>query len=104
VCFSKDVEADVEACEFDLANNYVGVMSDTAGFKMNKDLEGGKYVGLVGRLPVRIRGIVDKGDFIVPTVDGCARAGQSGEEVFKIGVAIENNYEDSEKLVECIIK
>lgn len=103
LCVSTDVEADVEICQTDLANNYVGVVSEKPGFIMSKQVDG-PCVGLVGRLPVKVIGLVDKGDFLVPAMNGCARAGKDGEEAFKIGVAIETNHSDDEKLVECIIK
>ncbi len=71
---------------------------------MNAKLEDGEVVGLVGRLPVDIRGPIKKGDFIVPTVYGCARAGLEGEEQYKIGVCNENKSTEENALVECIIK
>ena len=71
---------------------------------MNAKLEGGLIVGLVGRLPVDVKGSIKKGDFIVPTVYGCARAGLPGEEQYKIGVANESKDTEENSLIECIIK
>lgn len=104
MCVSSDVEADVEMCQKDLDPTYVGVMSMQPGFKMGEGYWKGEYVGLVGRLPVRIIGPVSRQDFIVPTENGCARAGKLYEIGYKIGVALETKTEDEEKLVECIIR
>jgi len=104
VCVSPNEGVDLEPCQEDLASNCVGVISAKPGFLMNKQLKDGLIVGLVGRLPVRVVGPIKKGDFIVPTAIGCARAGKPGEEQFKIGIA-NSSKEDSKVLaVECIIK
>lgn len=104
MCVSKDIEADVEACQEDLSTSYVGVVSSNPGFKMNSNLWKGEYVGLTGLLPVKVVGSISKSDFIVATKEGCARAGKSHEIAHKIGVANETNTAEEIKLVECIIK
>jgi len=104
VCVSKDESVDLEPCTEDLSSAYVGVISAAPGFIMNAKLEDGEVVGLVGRLPVDVRGPINKGDFIVPTVYGCARAGLEGEEQYKIGVCNESKTSEGNDLVECIIK
>lgn len=101
---STDQEADMEACKTDLCPSYIGVISHDPGFKMNSNLWKGEYVGLTGKLPVRIVGSIKKSDFIVATKDGCARAGKPHEIAHKIGVANETNTDEEIKLVECIIK
>lgn len=102
VCLDNDI--DVEECDQDLSPIYVGVISENPGIKINDGLEGGKYVGLVGKLPVRVRGPVYKGDFLVPTYEGCARAGHINELPYKIGISLEKDLSDGEKLINCIIK
>jgi hypothetical protein len=104
VCVSNEEGVDLEPCQEDLSPNYVGVISAKPGFLMNKKLKDGAIVGLVGRLPVQVVGPVKKGDFIVPTAIGCARAGVAGEEVFKIGVANASKENSKVDVVECIIK
>jgi len=104
MCVSKDVEVDAEACSEDMSPSVIGVISFQPGFKMNDNLWKGKFIGLTGRLPVRIVGAISKGDFIVATKDGCARAGKSHEIAHKIGVANESNSDTAIKLVECVIK
>lgn len=104
MCVSKDSDKDVEVCQEDLSTAYIGVISTRPGFKMNSALQDGQYVGLVGLLPVKIIGSINKRDFIVPTKDGCARAGRLHEIAHSIGVANETNLEPRMKLVQCIIK
>lgn len=104
VCVSQDDSVDLEPCTEDLSSAFVGVISKSPGFIMNNQLEGGELVGLVGRLPVDVMGPIKKGDFIVPTVYGCARAGLPGEEQFKIGVCNQTKTSEENALIECIIK
>jgi hypothetical protein len=101
---SSDVEVDAEPCSTDLCPAVIGVISFQPGFQMNESLWNGKFIGLTGRLPVRIVGGIKKGNFIVATKDGCARAGKSHEIAHKIGVANESNPDTEIKLVECVIK
>lgn len=103
ISVSLDAEFEVEKCNVDCDLAYIGVVSEKPGFLLGERV-GGLITGLVGKLPVKIKGPIKKKDFIVPTIDGCARAGMPGEEVYKIGVClIENNTEEC-KLVLCIIK
>lgn len=104
MCVSKDVEVDMEASSGDCQVSVIGVISLNPGFTMNDTLWKGKYVGLTGRLPVKVIGAINKSDFIVATKDGCARAGKAHELAHKIGVANETNPSEEIKLVECVIK
>ena len=90
-------EAEVTAANFgDLP---IGVVSENPAFKMNSDLEGGTYIALKGRVPVRITGTVRKGQRLVANKDGVATAGvpHSGG-VF--AVALEDG---SDGLIEAVI-
>jgi len=95
--------------EFDLAATsglsdcFVGVISEKPGFIMNQDSEG-QLVGLVGRVPIRIIGPVNKRDIIVASENGCGRADNREELIYKVAVALETNPSPGEKLVDCIIK
>ena len=104
MCVSKDPEFDMEECDVDLSTACIGVISTRPGFKMNDALYNGQFVGLTGLVPVKVIGAIEKGDFIVPTKDGCARKGQLDEIAYKIGVANEEKDDEGIKLVECIIK
>ena len=104
ICVSKDSEVDAEPSSEDLQISVIGVVSFQPGFKMNDNLWRGKDIGLIGRLPVRVIGAINKGDFIVATKDGCARAGKAHEMAHKMGVSNESNKDTEIKLVECVIK
>lgn len=104
MCVSKNADFDMESCREDLSMSVIGVISANPGLMMNEALKKGRYVGLTGRLPVKIIGPINKSDFIVATENGCARAGNAGEEAHKIGVANETNLDTEIKLVECVIK
>ena len=99
-----DEEADAEACKNDLCVSVIGVISAKPGFKMNEQLVDGKFIALTGKVPTKVIGPIEKGDFIVATEGGCARAGQYDEIGHKMGVALETSSEAGVKLVECVIK
>jgi len=103
ISVSYDPEYDVDKCEVDCDPACIGVVSAKPGFIMNEGIDG-LVTGLVGKLPVFIRGKIRKSDFIVPTLHGCARAGLPGEEQFKIGVCLADKLVDEVALVMCIIK
>lgn len=84
-----------------LTDCFVGVVSKNPGFVMNQDGEG-ELVGL-GRIPLRIIGPVNKRDIIVSTSNGCGKADNHEELIYKVAVALETNHSPYEKLVECIV-
>ena len=77
----------------------IGVISEKPAFMMNSELEGGQYIALKGRVPVRVIGPVTKGQTLVSTADGCAMFGIMNP----IGCALETNMDPGEKLVEVAI-
>ena len=91
---------EVTACT--AGDRAVGVVSDNPAYMMNSELEGGIYIALKGRVPVKILGAVNKGDRIVSATNGCGCADpQSGIDIFAL--ALESNADVGIKLVECII-
>jgi hypothetical protein len=91
-------EKEVTACK--VYSRAIGVISENPAFRMNEDLEGGVFVALKGRVPVRVVGPVEKGDELVPTEDGNAYASGNGK-VFAI--ALESKSGAEVKLVEAVI-
>jgi hypothetical protein len=80
----------------------IGAVSANPAFKMNDALEGGTYVALKGRVPVKIIGRVNKGDELIASDNGCAVVGvphSSG--VF--AVALEASDDPGVKLIECLV-
>lgn len=94
VCVGGDKE--VTAANFgDLA---IGVVSENPAFRMNEDLEGGTFIALKGRVPVRISGTVRKGQRLVASKDGVATAGvPHSSNVF--GVALEDGTDGTVEAV-----
>ena len=90
---------DVEAASIgDIA---IGVVSTDPAFMMNSEAEG-QYIGLKGRLPVRVIGAVAKGQVVFVDNNGCASTSINGGSM--VGIALESNTNTAEKLVECVLK
>ena len=68
---------------------------------MNKDLEGGLGIALVGRVPVSVFGIVDKGDLVYTDIHGRASRSSEGN---RVGIALESSTDEGLKLIECMLK
>lgn len=78
----------------------IGVVSDQPALKMNSEAEG-QYIGLKGRVPVRVKGPVNKGQAVYADKDGvCGTVAATA----LVGIALESNSEEGEKLVECVLK
>lgn len=59
----------------EIGQRAIGVISANPAFMMNKDLEGGTYIALKGRVPVKVEGWVNKGEKLFATSNGRARGG-----------------------------
>lgn len=91
---------EVTACNY--GDRAIGAVSANPAYKMNSELEGGTYIALKGRVPVKVTGAVKKGQQLVAAADGTATvAAPHANDVFAI--ALEDNTETSVKLVEAII-
>ena len=89
--------------EMDLANAtdiVAGVISENPAYLMNAEADG-QAVALKGRVPVRVIGSVKKGEKVFVAQDGLASVEGQGD---LVGIALESNTDDSEKLVECFLK
>lgn len=95
-------EAEITAAEAgDLA---IGVISTNPAFMMNKDLDGGIYVALKGRVPVRVIGPVTKGARLVAAGNGVAKAAMTLEDKFNtFGVSLVTDYNVDERVIEAVI-
>jgi hypothetical protein len=79
----------------------IGVVSTAPAVMMNSEADG-QYIGLKGRLPVRVIGAVKKGQAVYVHGDGVACVEHTGASL--VGVALETNDDEGEKLVECVLK
>ena len=93
-------EKEITACTW--GKRAIGVISENPAFMMNKDLEGGVYVALKGRVPVKVIGRIKKGDDLIATNDGCAMmAVPHAGGVF--AVALESSDDEGVKVVEALV-
>lgn len=83
--------AEVRACNH--GDRAVGAVSANPAYMMNSGLEGGTYIALKGRVPVKIFGPVKQGDRLVAANDGCARVSAADEHhnVFAVALATVDN-------------
>jgi hypothetical protein len=96
VCACED--HDVEPAK--ASDHCIGVVSTAPAYMMNSDSEG-QYIGLKGRLPVRVKGAVKKGQAVYAMADGvCTTLATTA----LVGIALESNADELEKLVECVLK
>jgi len=89
-----------EACPADCTSIVIGVISENPAYLMNADITG-QAIALKGRVPVRVIGPVTKGQKISVARDGVCEVNGEGP---LVGVALETNLNDEEKLVECVLK
>ena len=80
----------------------LGAVSEKPAFKMNSELEGGTYVALKGRVPVKVTGPVIKGQRLVAGPGGTAQSAM-GNTADVFAIALESNNEEGVRLVECVI-
>tara|TARA_B100001057_G_scaffold157801_1_gene158494 strand:+ start:326 stop:1807 length:1482 start_codon:yes stop_codon:yes gene_type:complete len=96
------IGGDAEATAIDNTDGMVciGVISTSPAYLMNSDSDG-QAIALVGRVPVRITGPVNKGDKVYIAQNGTASVDGDGD---MIGIALVDNDRHEETLVECILK
>ena len=82
-----------------------GVISEKPAYLMNAALENGLPVAVTGRVPVRVLGMVNKGERLISAGNGLARAAQAGEATSfnVIGRAIESKTTEGEGTVEAFV-
>lgn len=96
------VGGDKEVTASSWGKRAVGVVSANPAYMMNSELEGGTYIALKGRVPVKVIGSVRKGDNLIAANNGCASvAVHHSSDVF--AVALESSNETGVKLVEAIV-
>lgn len=79
----------------------IGVISANPAYMMNSDLEGGVYIALKGRVPVRMLGKVKKGDKLVAWDNGLAISSTESSDTFAI--AMETSDTTGIHVIEAII-
>ena len=94
------VGGEAETTAAKTSSHCIGVISTEPAYLMNSEAEG-QAIGLKGRVPVRVKGIVAKGDPIYAWEDGvCSTVAATS----LVGIALEASDDESEKLIECVLK
>jgi hypothetical protein len=94
------VGGEAETTAAKTSSHCIGVISAEPAYLMNSEAEG-QAIGLKGRVPVRVKGIVAKGDPIYAWEDGvCSTVAATS----LVGIALEASDDESEKLIECVLK
>jgi hypothetical protein len=82
----------------------LGAVSENPAYAMNMGLVNGTYVALKGRVPVKVIGIVNKGDRLIAANTGVASSLTLLEHASLVfAIALEDNNDTDIKLVEAVI-
>jgi hypothetical protein len=93
-------EKEITACAW--GKRAIGVISTNPAYMMNKDLEGGVYVALKGRVPVKVVGRIKKGEELIAANNGTAMmAVPHASGVF--AVALESSDDEGVKTIEALV-
>ena len=101
-------DKEITAVQYELSEDVFGVISDTAGYLMNAaagDDSTHPPVAVSGRVKVKVKGLVKKGQRLVSAGKGIARAAKPGEaNAFNtIGRSLENKTTSEMGTVEAIV-
>jgi len=93
-------DKEITSVKYELSEDIFGVISDTAAYLMNSAAGNDTThppVAMTGRVQVKVKGIVKKGDRLVSAGNGLARAAKAGEATAfnVIGRALANKFEDN---------
>ena len=91
-----------EVTASDVNTRAIGVVSADPAFMMNKDLEGGIYIALKGRVPCKAYGAVAKGDRLVAGPGGTAMAAH-GNYANVFAVALESTGTRTGNIIEVLV-
>lgn len=96
------VGGEFEATEASLGDRAIGVISEKPAYLMNRDAEG-QAVALKGRVPVKVSGVVKKGQRLVAGVSGRAVVATHHTTVDVFAIALESHLEPTDGVIEAII-
>ena len=93
-------DKEITSVKYELSEDIFGVISDTAAYLMNAGAGNNTThppVAMTGRVQVKVRGIIKKGDRLVSAGSGLARAAKAGEATAfnVIGRALANKLDDA---------
>jgi hypothetical protein len=101
--------AEITAVGLDLSEEVFGVISTKAAYLMNSGAGTDSThppIAVQGRVPVRVTGVIHKGDRLVSAGNGVARSGNKSEinAWNVIGRALENKTSPGEGIIEAVVK
>ena len=94
------VGGDEETRSANIGDICIGVISDNPAYLMNSECDG-QAIALKGRVPVRVNGPVSKGQALFSWQEGVCSTITTNA---LVGIALETNNDEGEKLVECVLK
>ena len=96
--------SEVTISNTDMNKRVVGVVSTNPAYLMNSHMEAEHVVSvaLTGRAPCRVVGTVRKGDMMVATLNGCARAEENPVLGSVIGKAVQD-FDGAEGVIEILV-
>ena len=96
--------SEVTVSNTDMNKRVVGVVSTNPAYLMNSHMEAEHVVSvaLTGRAPCRVVGTVRKGDMMVATLNGCARAEENPVLGSVIGKAVQD-FDGAEGVIEILV-
>ena len=100
--------AEITCSMVELSDNVFGVISSQAAYLMNSAAGTDAThppIAMTGRVPVRVIGLVHKGDRLVSAGNGLARSAKPGEATWSttIGRALEDKLDTGKGMVEAIV-
>jgi len=96
------IGGDKEVTASDVNTRAIGVVSADPAFMMNKDLEGGIYIALKGRVPCKAYGSVQKGDRLIAGPGGTAMAAH-GNYANVFAIALESTGTQADNTIEVLV-
>ena len=94
------IGGDAETTAYVEGASVLGVISGKPGMLMNSEAQG-QAVAFVGRVPVKVKGAVEKGNKVYATDYGIASTTKNSQ---LVGFALESNADESTKLVEVALR
>lgn len=87
----------------EVGSRALGVISTNPAYMMNKDLEGGTYVALKGRVPCKVIGPIVKGARLVAAANGCATVANSTNLTEVFAIALESYNGTDPSVIEVVV-
>jgi hypothetical protein len=97
------IGGDKEVTASTVGKRAIGTVSDKPAYMMNSELEGGTYIALKGRVPVKVTGAIVKGDRLVAGPLGTAIKATLEYYSDTFAIALESNSDENIKTIEAII-